>query len=184
MTKSKRYGRMESPVGRLTVGGDGEGLRVVEFERKGDRADAAARRGGADWIEDDGAPIVRDAIGELAAYFEGRLRRFTVEVAMEGTAFEVEAWEALRGIGYGEAISYGEQARRMGRGPESARAVGAANGRNPVAIVVPCHRVIGADGRLVGFGGGLDVKRWLLEHESKVCGRVGLFESEAVGASR
>ena len=107
----------------------------------------------------------RDVIIQLDAYFAGRLRRFELPLAPEGTPFQREVWSALTTIPYGETVSYGELARRVGR-PAASRAVGAANGRNPIPIIIPCHRVIGADGTLTGFGGGLPIKRRLLQLEA------------------
>jgi methylated-DNA-[protein]-cysteine S-methyltransferase len=109
-------------------------------------------------------PLLAEAARQLDAYFAGTLTDFDLPLRLEGTAFRLRCWEALRTIPYGETISYGEQARRIGH-PQAARAVGGANHHNPISIVVPCHRVIGADGTLTGYGGGLDVKRWLLAHE-------------------
>lgn len=106
-------------------------------------------------------------LGELDEYFAGTRQHFGVPVRPAGTEFQQAAWQVLRAIPYGTTITYGEQARRLGS-PRAVRAVGGANGRNPVAIVVPCHRVIGADGRLTGFAGGLEVKAWLLDHEQRV----------------
>ncbi len=124
------------------------------------------------WMEDDDLPeLVEDAppLGEarrqLEAYFAGELHEFDLPLAPSGTGFQLRVWEELRAIPYGETISYGELARRMGD-PGLARAVGLANGRNPLPVIVPCHRVIGADGSLTGFGGGLDRKRKLLELEA------------------
>jgi methylated-DNA-[protein]-cysteine S-methyltransferase len=107
-----------------------------------------------------------DARVQLAEYFAGRRRRFDLPLAMTGTPFQRRVWRALRDIPYGQTTSYGELARRIGRSPAASRAVGMANGRNPLAVVVPCHRVIGADGTLTGFGGGLERKRLLLELEA------------------
>lgn len=107
---------------------------------------------------------------QLSEYFEGRRRTFDVPLAPVGTVFQQQAWNALCTIPYGDTISYAEQARRTGR-PRAARAVGGANARNPLPIVVPCHRVVGTSGRLVGFAGGLDRKAWLLEHEHRVMAR-------------
>lgn len=101
---------------------------------------------------------------QLEEYFAGRRTVFEVPLALEGTAFQLEVWGALRGIPFGRTVSYGEIARMVGR-PAAARAVGAADGANPVSIIIPCHRVIGADGRLTGYGGGLNRKEWLLRHE-------------------
>jgi methylated-DNA-[protein]-cysteine S-methyltransferase len=108
--------------------------------------------------------ILRRTREQLAAYFAGEVTSFDLPLAPNGTPFQKQVWEALRRIPYGETISYGELARRLGD-PKAMRAVGAANGRNPIPIIVPCHRVIGADGSLTGFGGGIDRKRWLLTHE-------------------
>jgi len=102
---------------------------------------------------------------QLDAYFGGELTDFELPYDLAGTDFQRQCWLALATIPYGQTVSYGEQARRLGLGPEAARAVGAANGQNPVPVVLPCHRVIGADGSLTGFGGGLHLKRFLLEHE-------------------
>jgi methylated-DNA-[protein]-cysteine S-methyltransferase len=106
----------------------------------------------------------------LRAYFEGELRTFELRLRTTGTPFQRLAWEALLEIPYAKTISYAEQARRMGR-PGASRAVGSANGRNPIAIVVPCHRVIGSNGTLTGYGGGLELKEWLLQHEASALDR-------------
>lgn len=115
------------------------------------------------WVRDDGALV--SVVRQLDEYFAGERTEFELALAPEGTPFQLEVWEALTAIPYGETISYGELADRVGR-PGAARAVGAANGQNPLPIVVPCHRVIGANGTLTGFGGGLDWKRCLLELEA------------------
>ena len=115
------------------------------------------------WRRDDAG--LAGELAELDAYFAGELREFEMTVEPEGTAFRRRVWTALGRIPYGETWNYGELARNAGLAVGAARAVGAANGANPVAIVLPCHRVIGADGRLVGYGGGLDRKAWLLAHE-------------------
>ena len=109
-------------------------------------------------------PLLQEAARQLTAYFDGTLTDFDLPIRMEGTAFRLQCWQALRTIPYGETISYGEQARRIGN-PRAVRAVGGANHHNPISIVVPCHRVIGADGSLTGYGGGVDKKAWLLMHE-------------------
>jgi methylated-DNA-[protein]-cysteine S-methyltransferase len=126
------------------------------------RKNGAWRTGG--WKRDDAA--LSEARAQLQAYFAGELRGFELPLAAEGTPFQQRVWRALCDIPYGETISYGELARRIGQ-PAAARAVGLANGQNPIAIVVPCHRVIGANGSLTGYGGGLERKRWLLAHESR-----------------
>ena len=115
------------------------------------------------WQRDDAA--LAPACVQLRAYLAGELRRFDLALAPTGSPFQQRVWHELTQIPYGETISYGELARRVGQ-PQAARAVGMANNRNPIAIVVPCHRVVGADGRLVGFGGGLPRKQWLLQHEA------------------
>jgi methylated-DNA-[protein]-cysteine S-methyltransferase len=127
-----------------------------------------ARQSGAQSLEwQESAPTLRAARAQVDAYFAGELRAFDLPLRAEGTPFQRAVWAALEGIPFGTTASYGAIAALVGA-PGSARAVGAANGRNPIAIVVPCHRVIGADGRLVGYGGGLDRKTWLLGHEARV----------------
>lgn len=111
-------------------------------------------------------PLLQEAVRQLSAYFGGTLTSFDLPLRMEGTAFRVACWQVLCQIPYGETISYGEQARRIGQ-TKAARAVGGANHHNPISIVVPCHRVVGADGSLTGYGGGMDKKAWLLMHERR-----------------
>ena len=118
------------------------------------------------YVVDDPARL-GEVRAQLADYFDGLRTGFDLPLAMEGSPFQLRAWRALQDIPYGETISYGEQARRIGR-PADPRAVGQANGRNPIAVIVPCHRVIGADGSLTGYGGGLERKRRLLELEAGV----------------
>ena len=127
-------------------------------------ADVTARRP-CDWIES--AATLAQAREQLEAYFAGELRAFTLPLRARGTPFQQQVWQALTRIPYGETTSYGAIAAQIGM-PGSARAVGAANGQNPIAIVVPCHRVIGANGSLVGYGGGLERKTWLLSHEARI----------------
>jgi len=147
-----------SPVGRLLLASNGEALCLVEFERPRH----PVRRSG-DWHEreDD---VLRETRRQLDEYFDGKRRGFDLPLAPRGTGFQQQVWLALRDIPYGETISYAQLARRLDM-PTATRAVGAANGRNPLPIVVPCHRVIGADGSLTGFGGGLPTKRYLLQLE-------------------
>jgi len=121
-------------------------------------------------LEPPSHPILREAATQLAEYFAGTRRAFSVPLAASGTEFQLRVWRALGEIGYGETCSYGQLAQAIGQ-PSASRAVGAANGRNPISIVVPCHRVIGSDGSLTGYGGGEWNKRWLLDHESVVAGR-------------
>jgi methylated-DNA-[protein]-cysteine S-methyltransferase len=153
---------MATPIGPLTLIADDDGLRGIRFATERSRlpeSDAA----GADH------PVLVETVRQLDEYFAGERREFDLPLRPAGTAFQLAAWRALRAIPYGRTVSYGEQARRLGH-PGRARAVGAANGRNPLPIVVPCHRVIGADGSLTGFGGGLETKAWLLDHERRVAG--------------
>jgi methylated-DNA-[protein]-cysteine S-methyltransferase len=153
------YDYLDTPIGRLLLAADDAGLRYVEFER----ADQGERIGPS-WRRDRVG--LGDVVAQLEAYFAGELHAFELPLAAEGTDFRKSVWDALVRIPYGETISYGELARRIGD-PSASRAVGAANGANPLPIIVPCHRVIGANGKLTGFGGGLPVKQWLLEHERR-----------------
>jgi methylated-DNA-[protein]-cysteine S-methyltransferase len=149
---------MHSPIGPLTltaVGGVLTGVHMHE-QRHIPKIPEECER-------DDGG--LAHVVEQLDAYFAGELLDFDVPMEMHGTEFQRRVWTALCDIPYGETISYGELARWVGN-PKASRAVGLANGRNPVAIIVPCHRVIGADGSLTGYGGGLDRKVWLLEHET------------------
>ncbi|HEY9426167.1 MAG TPA: methylated-DNA--[protein]-cysteine S-methyltransferase [Gemmatimonadaceae bacterium] len=158
------YLTIPSPVGELLLTATDEGLTRVWFEenRHGGPRSAEWRR--ADEVGGAAERILRSASEQLGAYFAGNLTSFDIPLAASGTPFQERVWKALRDIPFGHTTSYGEIAVRMGE-PKAVRAVGAANGRNPIAIVVPCHRVIGARGDLTGFGGGIERKRWLLEHE-------------------
>ena len=155
MNEITYFTHMESPVGRLTLAGNEAALRRVSF--------GTHRRDG--WRRSDAA--LSEARAQLEQYFAGERDKFDLALDLRGTAFQKSVWDALLTIPYGETCSYGEIARQVGR-PDRARAVGAANGSNPVAIIVPCHRVIGSDGSLTGYGGGLERKRWLLDHEAGV----------------
>jgi methylated-DNA-[protein]-cysteine S-methyltransferase len=157
-TPALYWHEIDSPVGRLLLAGDGESLIQVCFQ-SGPRPQQPA----VDWIDD--AKPFRAAIAQLGEYFAGERRRFELPLAPRGTEFQRRVWRALTEIPYGKTLSYGELARRIGK-PSAPRAVGLANGANPLPIVVPCHRVIGADGSLTGFGGGLPIKRKLLALES------------------
>lgn len=160
---------MPSPVGELLLTAEDSGLTRVWFDREGrghrpaDGWHPLERAGGA------AARVLADARAQLDAYFAGELTAFDLPLAGRGTPFQERVWTALRGIPFGEAVSYAEVARRIGE-PAAVRAVGHANGRNPLPVIVPCHRVIGADGSLTGFGGGIERKRWLLEHEGVLRG--------------
>ncbi|HEX4838084.1 MAG TPA: methylated-DNA--[protein]-cysteine S-methyltransferase [Solirubrobacteraceae bacterium] len=149
---------MDSPIGTLTLTAVDDVLTGVHMHNQ-----RHAPRLPADCERDDAG--LEHVVAQLDAYFAGTLADFDVQLAMHGTDFQRRVWAGLREIPYGETISYGELARRVGS-PNASRAVGLANGRNPLSIVVPCHRVIGADGSLTGYGGGLDRKVWLLEHET------------------
>ena len=149
---------IDSPVGRLLLAGNGESLIQVCFQ-SGPRPLQPPH----DWIDDAGP--FRTPIAQLGEYFAGERHRFDLPLAPRGTDFQRRVWRALTEIPYGRTISYGELARRIGN-PSASRAVGLANGANPLPIIVPCHRVIGADGSLTGFGGGLPIKRKLLALES------------------
>jgi len=150
----------DSPIGRLLLRRDGKTLTGLWIE-----GEAHEPKNRADWQWDErGFEAIRR---ELDAYFAGKLRAFTIPFAASGgTAFQRAVWQELTRIPYGTTISYGEQAQRLGKAA-AVRAVGVANGQNPISIVVPCHRVIGANRSLTGYGGGLNAKRWLLEHEAK-----------------
>ena len=150
---------MDSPIGVLSLVADDDGLTAVHFE------DEHKRSIPTDLPVDPNHPVLKQAEAELVEYFEGDRQDFDVPLHLtEGTDFEREVWRVLATIPFGKTISYGQQAAAVGR-PGGAQAVGAANGQNPIAIILPCHRVIGADGSMVGFGGGVPMKVWLLDHE-------------------
>jgi len=149
--------RIDSPIGPLMLAADDAGLRHIEFR---DNRHPANR---ADWHGGD-SEILQASEAQLADYFAGTRRDFDLPLAPQGTAFQLQVWHELARIPFGATISYAQLAQRIGK-PEAVRAVGAANGRNPLPIVLPCHRVIGADGALVGFGGGLPTKQFLLRLE-------------------
>jgi methylated-DNA-[protein]-cysteine S-methyltransferase len=151
------YKEIESPIGPLLLAGDRDALRFLLFKRGRDKAKPKP-----EWEPDRSA--LKEPIKQIGAYFGGRLKDFELPLAPDGTAFQTSVWEALQRIPYGETISYGELARRLGN-PKAVRAVGLANGSNPIAIIIPCHRVIGSNGSLVGYGGGLPIKQALLAME-------------------
>jgi len=151
---------MDSPLGLLRIVVSNVGLRAVLWP-----SDDPARVPLGKVRETTDHPILAAAVDQLGEYFVGDRRDFGLSLDPIGTDFQQSAWIALRAIPYGETVSYGEQAAAMGD-RRKARAVGAANGRNPISIIVPCHRVVGSNGLLTGFAGGLDSKQWLLEHES------------------
>lgn len=144
---------MDSPVGHLRLAEeDGFLTRLDRTEEPLCAADS---------------PLLKEAVHQLRAYFDGTLTAFDLPLKTCGTAFQERCWAALREIPYGTTVTYGEQARRIGS-PKASRAVGGANHHNPISIVIPCHRVVGANGSLTGYGGGLDMKEWLLNHEQSV----------------
>ena len=150
---------LESPLGPLLLMCDAAGvLTGVRMRSRAHMTTSSA------WRHDDA--MLAEARHQLQAYFAGELESFDLVLALPGTPFQQRVWQALRELAYGETVSYGELARRIGE-PGAARAVGLANHNNPLPIVVPCHRVIGADGSLTGFGGGIGRKRWLLTHEAR-----------------
>ncbi|HEX6060089.1 MAG TPA: methylated-DNA--[protein]-cysteine S-methyltransferase [Gemmatimonadaceae bacterium] len=167
------YDTIATPVGELLLTAVDDALTGIRFD-----LDGAGHRPAGEWRRaggavgaagDDAALVLAAARAQLEAYFAGALTAFDLPLAARGTPFQERVWRALRDIAYGETISYAELARRIGE-PAAVRAVGHANGRNPLPLVVPCHRVIGADGSLTGFGGGIERKRWLLEHEGALRG--------------
>jgi len=167
------YAYLDSPIGPLLIAGDAEAIRYLKFPRRG-----KAVRPGAGWQESARGPV-GEAIRQLRDYFAGRRTEFDLPLAPQGTEFQRSVWRRLQEIPYGETISYGELARRVGN-PKAARAVGSANGSNPIPIVIPCHRVIASDGTLGGFGGGLPTKQTLLGLETAVTGS----QKEYAGAAR
>ena len=162
--RATHYTIVESPVGPLLLAADSDAVTQLSFQ-----AGPKAQPTETDWIESSatargGAAVLEEARKQLVAYFSRELSRFDLPLAPKGTPFQERVWQELQKIPYGETISYGELARRIGN-PKASRAVGAANGQNPIAIVIPCHRVLGSNGTLTGFGGGLAIKETLLEHE-------------------
>ncbi len=153
------YYVLQSPVGKLLLVGDVDGLQQLQFQ-DGKHPQPIE----AGW-KNNRRPF-RHIISQLEDYFDGRLKQFSVTCSLKGTDFQQKVWKALRTIPYGKTVSYGDIAKQIGK-PNASRAVGAANGQNPISIIVPCHRVIGANGKLVGFGGGLPIKQSLLELEQQ-----------------
>jgi methylated-DNA-[protein]-cysteine S-methyltransferase len=156
------YTTFDSPIGTLLAVSDGDSLTRLDMQgsRRPTPIDPT-------WIRDDAHPILAETRDQLEQYFGGDRNTFEVPLNMIGNGFESLVWAALREIPYGETTSYGAVARAIGH-PSASRAVGLANGRNPIAVIVPCHRVIGADGSLTGYGGGLERKRLLLDLEAGV----------------
>ncbi len=152
---------MASPVGQLTLVASDAGLVAILWEN-----DRPGRVTLGETIANDRHPVLAQTRRQLGEYFDGRLRSFDIPLDFQGPEFHQRVWQALLTIPFGETRSYGQIARQLGQ-PGASRAVGAANGRNPISIVAPCHRVIGADGSLTGFAGGLEAKRFLLALEGR-----------------
>ena len=152
------FSYFESPIGRLLLTSDGTALTGLYMEpsRKAQCTDG--------WADDVTVAPLAATVRQLTEYFEGTRREFDLPLRLHGTAFQTRVWRELTEIPYGQTWSYGQLARRIDK-PSASRAVGLANGRNPISILVPCHRVIGADGSLTGYGGGIERKQWLLAHE-------------------
>ncbi|MCG3172211.1 MAG: Methylated-DNA--protein-cysteine methyltransferase [Myxococcota bacterium] len=153
---------LPSPLGLLTLEASTHGLSKVLFPNE--KASTSTR-----FVHAEEHPILQQAARELNAWFRGELQRFEVPLDPRGTEFQSRVWRQLLAIPFGETRSYAWLAREIGN-PDAVRAVGAANGRNPIAIIIPCHRVIGSSGELTGYGGGLPIKQWLLEHERRISG--------------
>ena len=149
---------MGSPFGRLELVEQGDAVVAVHFGAPAD---------GSPGHERGGSTVLAEARRQLGEYFDGRRRAFDLPLRPAGTAFQRRVWEVLATVPWGTTTTYGAIAARLGMPPGASRAVGAANGRNPISIVAPCHRVIGTNGTLVGYAGGLHNKRWLLEHEAR-----------------
>jgi methylated-DNA-[protein]-cysteine S-methyltransferase len=158
---SLSYKLIPSPIGKLKLVASDEGLVAILWEN-----DRPRRVRLADLVENPAHPMLLRTEKELNEYFSHKRKAFTVPLDMRGTYFQKQVWEALLGIPFGETRTYGQLANQLGN-PKATRAVGAANGRNPIAIIVPCHRVIGFSGKLTGFAGGLDAKDHLLKLEGR-----------------
>jgi methylated-DNA-[protein]-cysteine S-methyltransferase len=151
---------MESPVGKLTLVASDRGVAAILWENHNSRRVRLGKT-----TENNTHPLLLETERQLKEYFQGKRRSFSLELDLVGTTFQKNVWEALRGIPFGETRSYGQLAKQLGN-PLATRAVGAANGRNPISIIVPCHRVIGSNGKLTGFAGGLVAKEHLLGLET------------------
>ncbi|MGI9372390.1 MAG: methylated-DNA--[protein]-cysteine S-methyltransferase [Hyphomicrobiales bacterium] len=166
-TTDLAYDYFECPIGPLLIAGNEQALHLISFP-----VDRYQERIMDSWVR-DGSPLTQ-AFKQLSAYFALETKEFDVELEFSGTAFQRSVWRALLDIPFGQTISYGELAKRIGN-PNASRAVGAANGANHLPIIVPCHRVIGADNSLTGFGGGLPTKQFLLAHEGITSPQTELF---------
>ena len=186
MSFTSQVAYCRSPLGALEIHASPAGLHAVHFPSvQQDRSLASARHADLPSVstatepfellnlQSDNAtePLLKEAVNQLRQYFAGERQTFTLPLAAAGTLFQQQVWQQLCQIPFGHTQSYGELARQLGN-KNAMRAVGAANGRNPIAIIVPCHRVIGADGKLTGYAGGLDRKIWLLHHEQRLAGHL------------
>jgi len=167
VTQNLSFCYMPSPVGDLLIAGDGAHLHYISFPTGHKKMEPDAS-----WTEN--AEPFGEVTRQLAAYFDGSLTEFTLPFALNGTGFQEQVWHLLETIPFGQTRTYGWMAEQL-KDRNKSRAVGAANGANPLPIVLPCHRVIGADGSLTGFGGGVETKRWLLDHEGAGDGQLEMF---------
>jgi methylated-DNA-[protein]-cysteine S-methyltransferase len=156
---------VDSPIGRLMLTSDGESLTGLYMNLYRNKPTKLPDLNG-DWVQDAKVDPLPAAARQLKEYFSGKRHEFELPLRMNGTEFQQSVWHELLKIPFGETRTYGQLAKRLGN-PNGSRAVGLANGRNPIAVIVPCHRVIGADGSLTGFGGGIERKEWLLSHEGQ-----------------
>ena len=176
------YTIFESPIGKLLLTSDGTHItRLFMNDHEGgptatagfaEEKDARAKFGSLpllEWEAGEHLPVIQKAKAQIDDFFAGKRQDFDIPLKPVGSEFQRTVWDELTRIPFGKTISYGELAKRIGK-PDAPRAVGLANGKNPISIIVPCHRVIGASGKLTGYGGGIDRKMWLLEHEATVCG--------------
>ena len=159
------YRYFDSPFGRILIAGDGESLQWLSFTRGRQKATSLSK-----WTQNDRDAVLRETARQLDQYFAGKRKLFELPLDPPGTQFQRRVWRKLVAIPYGKTLSYSELARRVGK-PEAFRAVGAANGQNPISVIIPCHRVLGKNGDLTGYGGGLPLKRRLLELEGCTTGK-------------
>ena len=152
------YTFVESPLGSVILVGHTDGLTHINFQDGANRLEIQP-----EWQQD--ATALKEAVEQISGYFAGTCKQFDLKLASRGTAFQQQVWDAVSSIPYGSTDSYGAIAKQSDR-PKASRAVGAANGQNPLPIIIPCHRVIGSSGKLTGYGGGIRLKKWLLDHES------------------
>ena len=170
---------VDSPIGRLMLTSDGESLTGLYMNLYRNKPTKLPDLNG-DWVQDSDIDPLPAAARQIKEYFSGMRRAFELPLRLNGTEFQQRVWRELLKIPFGETRTYGQLAKRLGN-PNGSRAVGLANGRNPIAVIVPCHRVIGADGSLTGFGGGIERKEWLLSHEGQP--RTGSLPlGDAIGA--